>query len=568
MEYRQYQEDAISTVMTAMDKKTAVLLQAPTGSGKAIIFCEIIKRYLEEYPSLKIGIVSHRHKLVTQAMEKLMKVWPSGVNLAGYACASVGKVEVDKRIVIGSIQTLARRVLEEPFDLLIIDEAHRVNFCSDSQYRKLVEKNQELNPGLRILGMTATPYRLNHGFIYGTKCRSGKVNLFTQLDYTIGMNELIEQGYLSQWRAKQPVDIKADLKKIKISNGEYDDNQLTELLIRNRHMKSVVEAYQSYGEERKHCLVFAVTIKHAEALNAFFSEFGYSSGVVHSKMKKDAKESVLKAFEDGEINFLVNVGILTEGWDCPPVDLIILCRPTKSPALFVQMIGRGTRVFPGKKNLLILDMVNNFREHGDPANPVVKYKKSDKTGEALIKVCPNCEEIISLMSKTCPFCGYVFESEVVKTPEINKAPLMEEVRIVEHKLADKVLETLSFSVHTHEVRSVKNAGKKMSVLTIYFKSGKAVSVYLDIEGQINQVNKHRAEMLWKYLTGNSDTPKTVHEMYQRKNEIRLPKKLTVNYKHKFNEINEFNYIGTRLEIKNDNIPVKADIRLVNYGQNT
>ena len=541
---RPYQEEAVRTIAAALEQKSAVLIQAPTGSGKTIIVCEIIRRYLSEYPTLKIGIIAHRLELVTQAMEKLLKVWPEGAKSAGYACAGAGKVEVDKRIVIGSIQTLVRRTLKDPFDWLILDEAHRLpGLNKKSSYRQLLVKTLELNPNLRVLGVTATPFRMNHGYIYGSECRHDQNNLFPALDYAIDMNDLINAGYLSPWRAKQPVDIGKELKRVKVKLGDYDSSQLNDILVKDRHMRSVVEAYQLYGEGRKHCLVFAVTIEHAEKLAEFLKENGYKTGIVHSLMDLASRRDVLTKFKDGEINFLANVGVLTEGWDSPHVDLIIMCRPTKSTGLFVQMFGRGSRICPGKKDVLILDMVNNFRTHGDPAHPVVRWKKQKGKEEPPLKHCPECHEIVPLSARACPFCGYEFESDASRE-EINEAPAMEEVKQTVRR--SREMETLSFAMCRHTVKSELNAGKRMLRLIIFFKNKKSVSVYLDIEGVLTMTAYQKAQALWILLTGGSEPPKTVDEACARKQEINLPRVLTVNMSNKFNEIEEFAKAGRQL----------------------
>jgi DNA repair protein RadD len=543
IELRPYQEEAVTEAMRILEDSPTFLLQAPTASGKTIIFIEMIRRYLTQYPDMKIGILAHRQELIIQAMEKLLNVWPEGVRQAGYACAGVGKVDVDSRIVIGSVQTLARRELSEPFDLLIIDECHRLGDANaDSQYNRIIKANLDANPCFRMLGVTATPYRLNHGYIYGDKCRPDKQNIFPALNYQFPMGEAVRQGALVPWHGKQPVDILADLKKIRLEKGEYNPGELTDLLIRDRHMKSVPEAYENYGKGRKHCLVFAVTIEHAIALRDCFVARGYAADVLHSKMATGDRKATLRAFWAGRTQFLVNVAILTEGWDCPQVDLIMLCRPTKSPALFVQMIGRGMRPHPGKRDVLILDMSNNFREHGMPENPRVRYRKRIIDEGAPLKTCPCCKELIPLATMTCPVCGMVFTREKEDNKEINKAPQMEDINSGDNRDEYKRLKPYSFSVYRHKVKSAMNIGKEMLCVTIYFLGHQPpIKVFLDIEGVIGINAQLKARFVWNFLAKGAKFPKDIGEACERKRELKLPPVLNVNRSKKFKEILEFEW---------------------------
>ena len=197
-----YQEDAVEAVMARFEKKACVLVQAPTAAGKPFIFAELARRYMELDPGLKIGIAAHRQVLVSQAAEKMEKVWPGSYEIVGRACAGLDRVvEVDKPLVIGSVQTMARRAMERPFDLLIIDECHHLPHLErGGQYYGLIEASRAANPCLRVLGVTATPYRLGHWFIYGDRCRPRETNFFQTLDFSehplIGPGNSDDVGFL------------------------------------------------------------------------------------------------------------------------------------------------------------------------------------------------------------------------------------------------------------------------------------------------------------------------------------------------------------------------------------
>ena len=189
-----------------------------TGAGKTIIFCKLIKELLSHWPQIRIGILAHRRELIGQAHAKLLEEWPEAP--IGIACASTGmRVDTDCPVVIGSVQTLVRRVEETaPFDLIIVDEAHRIPPVNKkSQYQSWLSAIKKSNSKLRILGCTATPFRLGHGYIYGNVCKPGNQNLFNSLDFHIGIRQLQKEGYLCDYRAKEAETIESELKSVRVN---------------------------------------------------------------------------------------------------------------------------------------------------------------------------------------------------------------------------------------------------------------------------------------------------------------------------------------------------------------
>jgi DNA repair protein RadD len=526
IELRPYQKEAIETVLEKLNTKSAVLLQAATGSGKSLISAGLIQRLVTNYPGTRLAFIAHRQELIAQNYDKLMRYWPGGFFHTGQACASIGKVNVDKPVVIGSIQTMSNRNLKV-FDLLIIDEVHHVAPMEDNdQYISMIKAQKELNPNLRILGLTATPFRLGHGYIYGDHCRKGKTNLFTELDYSITMNKLIEAGYLAPWRAKQPGGNRLDLSGLRIERGDYHQGELSDFMSRTVHLQSTLDAWEKYGEGRKNVLVFAVTIRHAERLERVFLEAGHRAAAVHSEMDNQKRRGILAAFEKGELDFLINVGILTEGWDSPRVDQIIMCRPTKSPGLFVQMIGRGSRLCEGKKDVLILDLADNFYRHGDPSSPFVNVRFGDETGEAPVKICPECSSVIFLGTKICPYCGTEIKVEI---KELAESPALVDVTFDKFYVSDISLEN-----HT----SAK--GNNIIKMYIRFVNHKPILIFMGFDPeQKSSFFKIKSNRIWRYLA-NRRLPRTSAEAVTRQREIVLPKTLTPHQKNGFWDVKEFN----------------------------
>jgi DNA repair protein RadD len=520
---RKYQAEALETVLAALQERPYVLLQAATGAGKGILLAELSRLLVGSYPEMRIAIIAHRQELIEQAYEKLLNVWPEGFHHIGLACASVGKVDTKKAVTIGSIQTLDRRDIEVPFDLLIIDECHHIPpIEAGGQYHNIINRNLENNPVLRVLGLTATPFRLNHGYIYGTECRENKTNFFPQLDYSISMNTLIDLGYLTGWRAKKPVDISDRLAKAIIKNGEYDMQWLSGEMSQEIHIESALDAYQRYGESSKKVVVFAIDIKHANLLASTFASKGYKAKALHSLLPQGERKGILRDFEEGELRFLVNVGILTEGWDSPRVDMIMMCRPTKSPGLFVQMIGRGMRPFPEKFSLLILDLAENFNLHGDPGNPNIKIKNKVVPSEPLYKVCPYCKSIIALSARTCYSCmrDLFLEKEKLR-PELS--PDLEEVSY--QGLQDGRNKVYTWYLEPYVS---KKHNKMARLLLICFPDGN-IYHYLDFEGQGSTWGYFRARNLWRKYTmfPQKSIPKEVDEAIYRFSELEAPEYVTI-----------------------------------------
>ena len=531
MDLRPYQREDLSNILDAIRRERFILLQAATGAGKTILFSALIRHCMESY-DMRIGVIAHREVLIRQAYDKLLKVWPEGAPYTGLACRSADKrVDVEARVVIGSPQTLAGRLNEmPPLHLLILDECHRVPPRNEkSQYRTLIERLTGYYPQLRVVGFTATPYRLGHGMIYGARCRPGKKNWWDALHYQIRISALQEQGYLVALRAKEAENIDGDLESVRTDKGEYNTADLARLMEKEVHVGSAVNAYRRYGEGRKHVVVFAVTIGHAEKLAGAFTAAGFPSGCVHSEMPQADRRRVLADFESGLLEVVCNVGVLTEGWDCTAVDCMLMCRPTLSPALYVQMIGRGLRPHPGKKDCLVLDMSGNCRRHGDPDDPHIPLPagtqgKREKN-EPRMKTCERCEELVPSAARECPACGWRFpEPEVV---EIDAQVEMADVKWSPFEVA-----VTSCTPSAYRSR----AGNDMLKLSLMCRSDSPfpllVNHFLDIEGQASGYGQSKARLLWRRLAG-TEPPETVGEAVRRAGELHMPERIVVKQNGNF-----------------------------------
>lgn len=440
---RPYQEDMIQCAIETFKRKKTCLIHGATGAGKTIVFAEIIRRFLNDYPTMKILVLVHREILVTQNADKLRRIWPNAP--IGIACASASsRVQMDAPVCFGSIQTLASRIETLPmYHLVIIDEAHRLPpKTAKSQYCTVLDRLESYYAGLRVFGLTATPFRLSWGPIYGRKHKrtsdndpSG--NWFDALDLSIGIKDLQrtipeapDSPYLCGMRAFiEDKSISRELTSVSKTAGEFNQAELSDLMQKTIHLQTALDAYRKHSEGRTRTVIFAVDISHAERLREIFSAAGIGSECVHSEKAKAHNREVLEKFDAGAIPVVVNVGVLTEGWDCRSVDMLLLCRPTMSAALFVQIVGRGLRTFPGKKDVLILDLAGNFNRHGPPWAPIMAdYSSPGRPKEKIVrpdKKCPACGHENPAGMWCCEECGEILkvkqieEAKAVKLRELN-----------------------------------------------------------------------------------------------------------------------------------------------------
>ncbi len=530
---RPYQEEALAAVVSACLEERFLLLQAATGAGKTILFSELIKRFMGEY-DMRIAIVAHREVLVRQAYEKLLKVWPEAVMHVGLACSSVSsEVRVDRPVTIGSPQTLARRLgVMPPPHLVIRDEVHRLPPANEkSQDRELIDAWTGYYPELRVLGVTATPFRFGHGYIYGERCRPGKKNWFPRLHYSIGISTLQDQGFLVPYRALEAENIDAELAGVRTDKGEFNTADLAGIMSKEVHVGSAVNAYQEHGQGRRHVVAFCVTIDHAEKVRSAFEAAGYQSGIVHSQMSKEARDFALRRFDAGELRVICNVGVLTEGWDSTAVDCLIMCRPTLSPALYVQIIGRGLRTHPGKTDCLVLDLSGNCARHGDPDDPRVTVpgqnkRKVQASDEPVGKICPACKLLAPSGAVECRECGHEFPRPVVQ--EINEAVSLRDVHWA------------PFPVRVDSARAesyLSRAGNRMLKVAMTCFNGGTVPIlvnhFMDIEGHASSYGQSKAFMLWRRLSGGQEPPRTVDEAVTRFGEITLPAEVLIKQDGKY-----------------------------------
>ena len=396
-----YQTEAVDAIFKFFSdgKKGDPLVVAPGGSGKTVMIAEFCRRTLEYWPNQKILVLSDDQEILRQDYEAIKAQLPDadiGLYSAGLKSRTIGQ------ITVGGIQSIYDKPeLFEEFDIAVVDECDKISYNKKSRYQKLFNKLK-----IRKIGFTATPFRLGTGYI-----TSGEDAPFSEIVYDISMKTLQELDPPRLCKIFSKKTFKTfDASSIGKQNGDFILKELSLAFDKEAITREIVEDLKKYKLLRKKWLVYAIDIEHCEHVSDILNKAGIKSRTVHSKTGIDRK-SVIKNFrETDDYQALVSVGMLTTGVDIPPVDLIVLLRSTSSIRLHIQIIVRGARVSPetGKEDCLVLDYAGNLKRNGPIDDPIIKLSGKGGGGEAIMKVCEQCDELVAIAVRICPCCGAEF----------------------------------------------------------------------------------------------------------------------------------------------------------------
>ena len=378
------------------------VLQLPTGAGKSWVIAQLCQDALTNWPETRVLMLTHQRELIEQNAEKVRAVWPEAP--LGIYSAGLKSRDIDA-ITFAGIQSVRNRAADlGHVDLVVIDECHLLNNARQGGYRKLLADLTEINPNLRVIGLTATPYRLGQGYL-----NEGDDALFDHIIEPVTIEALVYAGYLSPLRSKA-TELKLDVTGVKKTAGEYNAKDLEAAVNTDLNNYEAVREVLRIAKEhdRKSVLLFCSGVEHAYSVADMLTELGQRVGTIVGTTPSDRRAEMIKMFRSGELPFLTNANVLTTGFDAPGVDLIALLRPTMSPTLYVQMVGRGMRIAEGKTDCLVLDFAGNVAAHG----PITAVKPNRVGGGTVkAKECPECKELVSPQAESCSHCGYVFEKK-------------------------------------------------------------------------------------------------------------------------------------------------------------
>ncbi|WP_081216134.1 DEAD/DEAH box helicase [Pseudoalteromonas luteoviolacea] len=382
---RPYQQEAVTSTV-AHFKKTSnpAVIVLPTGAGKSLVIAELAR-----IARRKILVLTHVKELVEQNAQK----YESYGLTASVFSAGLNKKELDQQVTFASVQSLARNLdkINSFYSLVIIDECHRVSTAEDSQYMQVISCLKQFNPKLMLLGLTATPYRLGHGWIYREHyhgfIRGEENSPFAKCIYELPLRYMISHQYLTPPHKVDPAIEHYDFSSLTSDSlGRYSENDMNNLLnSHTRATKSIIDHILIKAESRLGVMIFAATVMHAKEIVSYLPES--ETELVIGDTENKQRDSIIARFKNKEIKYLVNVSVLTTGFDAPHVDFIAILRPTESVSLYQQIVGRGLRLDEGKEDCLVIDYAGN---DFDLFHPEVGTKKPNPDSEPVQVLCPGC----------------------------------------------------------------------------------------------------------------------------------------------------------------------------------
>ena len=505
----EFQQEAIDSISDFFrTAKGNPLIVAPTGSGKSVIIACFCQQTIEKWSSQKILILSHVQTILQQNYHAVQKqcydICPVGLYSSGL------KSKKRLQITIAGIQSIYKKPeLFDTFDIILIDECHSIPINTKGRYNLFLDALQK-----PIVGFTATPYRFGTGYLHETEN-----SMFAGIAYEIEIKKLQEQGLLCNLVSKATHQ-RMSVEGIKKTAGDFNLNQLSLKFDRQEITKRIVQELTKYQAYRKKWLVFGIDIKHVEHITEELKKQGITCASIHSK--KAQCMGIIDDFKNNKYQALVSVAMLTTGFDVPQVDLIVLMRPTSSTVLHVQIIGRGLRIAPDKKDCLVLDFAGNIKRNGSIDNPNL-YIKGKGGGDPIIKECDKCFELVHSAVKICPACQYVFpfQHHLQQQPDV--------VDIID---ADNWLTVSHVSYHYHKTKS-----GKPSLLVKYLANLSVHREYINLEH--GGYARYKAEKWWEKRYKGGIIPDTVNEALQLISDLQYPKQILIKKEGQYNVIKDY-----------------------------
>jgi len=505
---RPYQTEAVAAIYDYFANNTGnPLVVLPTGAGKSLTLAAFIKGAIEAYPSTRIIVLTHVKELIEQDAQAIIRYWPEAP--IGIWSAGVGQ-KTKEQITVAGIQSI--HGLPAKFagtDLVIIDEAHLVSKKSDTMYGRFLAGLRHYNPALKVIGLTATHYRMDSGLL-----TDGDERIFTDVAYEAHVGDLIKDGYLCPLVAKNGAT-KADLSEVHTRGGEFVANELQRAMDKANLIEGALDEVAKYAHDRKHILGFCAGVEHAEHCAEAARARGWTADFVTGDMPATVRDNKIAAFKSGRVRFLFNAMLLTTGFDFPSIDCIVMLRPTKSTGLYVQIMGRGLRKDGKKENTLVLDFAGNVERHGPIDQIRVKKKggKGEGVSVAPVKECPSCHELLHTSARICPGCGHEFPQGASHGTEAADAVIVAALEKPRVYAVDRV-----------EYQKHQKAGKPPSLRVTYWCGPSTFDEWVPVCDERSYIKKHAVQWFW---ARGGMCPATVEDALAMVPKLPAPDSITV-----------------------------------------
>jgi DNA repair protein RadD len=521
IELRYYQKEALDALYQFFisHPNGNPLIGLPTGTGKSVLPAAFIQGLMSHWPNQRFLMITHVAELIKQNAEELLKVWanaPLGIYSAG-----LKRKETAHPIIFGGVQSMIKQPqLFGHRDIAFVDEAHLVSADDSSMYQTFFAYMKLINPQIKIIGMSATLYRMGMGMITDN-------GLFTHVAYDKtdmeGFNQLVSEGYMCPL-IPFPTKTELDVTGVKIQQGEFVATQLQGAVDKAEITYKALQEAISVGYNRKSWLIFASGIEHAEHIAEQLGAFGIDCAPVHSKRDDKYNDAAIKAFKANELRAIVNYGKLTTGFNHPGIDLILMLRPTMSVPLWVQMLGRGTRPALQKLNCMVLDFAKNTPRLGPINDPRIPNKKGNAEGEMPIKICESCGAYNHPKVRYCANCGAEFSFEIKITSHAGSMELLKNYEA-------PIVETFNVTYAIYAKHDSKSG--KPTLKASYFCGSQLFHEFVCLEH--GGYAKKIAHDWWRKRS-KLEPPLTVEEGLKEVSNLRCPRFVRVHVNKKYPEI--------------------------------
>lgn len=520
LELRSYQESCVGAHFNFFhkNKEGMPLFVIPTGGGKSLVIAEFVRRVRKQWADQRVLILTHVRELIRQNYDEFIAQWGPDLFLpAGIYSAGMKRRDTRDGVIFAGIQSVYSKAEQlGHFDLVLIDEVDLVPKAGNGMYRTYLAEAKKINPALRVCGYTATHFRLDGGYLHkGNGC------IFTDVAYEVQLETLIEGGWLVPPIAKRPRHV-IDTQGLRKYKGDFKPSELEVRARADGCVEAAVAEAVAIGrdQDRKAWMFFAVTKQHASDIRDALHEHGVDARMVFGDTPKDERDQILSGFKSGEISTVVNVGVATRGYNAPRCDMLVVMRPTESAALYVQIMGRGMRPYPGKKDCLVLDYGLNVARHG-PINKVrPRHFRGDGSEKSPppVKVCPKCQSIILLGTRICPDCGHQWPDPEIRIEH-------ERVAAWESPFDPEANKPRIMKVSSWFFRKHEKTGKPPSLRVDFHCGMRTITSWVCLEHE--GFARVKAFKWWTTYHGAAPVPMTVADAIQRQHELRMPEKIEV-----------------------------------------